>query len=135
MHTTNYFNTFIEIAPDCPVTSAEVPPNQSENTSIATLQFEMIAHHPYGYTSDEVLFAIHCKRKGLNNDLESEQAAFFSKGQPCLRSSPLPKRYGWGLHYNDAGKVAIYPVESEAYKRFQNDDSLKQIKAMRSKRG
>lgn len=135
MHTTNYFNTFIEIAPDCPASSAEIPPLKAENKSIATLQFEMIALHPYQYTSDEVLFSIHCLRKGISDDLDLEQEAFFSKGQPCLRSSPLPKRYGWGLHYDEAGKVAIYPVESEEYKHFQSDDALTQIKAMRSKRG
>ena len=29
MTTTNYVNTFIEVADDCPVAAAEVPPNGS----------------------------------------------------------------------------------------------------------
>jgi hypothetical protein len=30
IHTTNYFNTFIEVAEDCPVIVAEVPPQKEE---------------------------------------------------------------------------------------------------------
>lgn len=132
MHTTNYFNTFIRIAEDCPVKSAEVPPLKKEK-SIANLQFEMIEQHPYKYTSDEVIFGIHALRNGLNNN-DDERAKFFSKGQPCLRASPLAKRYGWGVHSDADGKVAVYPAGSEEYEKFANDPGLKQVTAMRSKR-
>jgi hypothetical protein len=30
MHTTNYLNTFIEVAEDCPVKAAEIPPVKEE---------------------------------------------------------------------------------------------------------
>lgn len=133
MHTTNYFNTFIGVAEDCPVSKAEIPPQKGENKTVATMQFEMIAHNPYRYTSDEVIFHIHATRNNLQkNDLEKE--SFFSKGQACLRSSPLPKRYGWGIHSDAQGKVAMYPMESEEYRKLTADKSLKITKAMRSKR-
>jgi Family of unknown function (DUF6157) len=133
MHTTNYYDTFIEIAEDCPISMAEVPPQKGEDKSVANLQFDMIAHNPYKYTSDEVIFGIHALRNGLSNN-EAERAAFFSKGQACLRASPLTKRYAWGVHHNAEGKVALYPAESEAYQKFVADAALKHTKAMRSKR-
>ncbi len=134
MHTTNYYNTFITIADDCPVADAEVPPLKGENLTVANLQFETVMEHPYQFTSDEVIFNIHCRRQGITSNVEQERALFFSKGQACLRSSPLAKRYGWGIHHDEAGKVAIYPAGSAEYGKLAADAALKQVKAMRSKR-
>ena len=134
MTTTNYYNTFIEIADDCPVAAAEVPPLKKDTPSVANLQFDMIMANPYVYTSDEVIFSIHALRNGIVNNLEEERAAFFAKGQACLRASPLSKRYAWGTHHDGEGKVALYPAESVEYQRFMNDLALKHTKAMRSKR-
>ena len=134
MMTTNYYNTFIEIADDCPVAAAEVPPLKKDTPSVANLQFDMIMANPYVYTSDEVIFSIHALRNGIVNNLEEERAAFFAKGQACLRASPLSKRYAWGTHHDGEGKVALYPAESVEYQRFMNDLALKHTKAMRSKR-
>jgi hypothetical protein len=134
MHTTNYFNTFIEIAEDCPISAAEIPPQKGETQSVANLQFDMLMANPYKYTSDEVIFGIFALRNSLSNN-EEERAAFFSKGQPCLRASPLGKRYGWGTHHNAEGKVALYPAESAEYQQFLADKNLKQTRAMRSKKG
>jgi len=135
MHSTNYFNTFIEIAEDSPADIGEVPPLKGEKKSVANLQFEMLIEHPYVYTSDDILFAVYAMRKEIpKRDLEEERSKFFSKGQPCFRASPLTKRYGWGVHSNEEGKIAMYGVDSEEYKRFLQDDSLEKTKAMRSKR-
>jgi hypothetical protein len=99
------------------------------------MQYEIIHKHPYEYTSDEVVFAIYAARSGVEAaDMEAQRAAFFSKGQPCLRSSPLGKRYGWGIHFNDESKIALYACESEEYAQLSNDPALKQLKAMKSAR-
>ncbi len=135
MHTTNYYDTFIAVAPDCPVVSAEAPPSRG-TPSVAELQFAMIAEHPYRHTSDEVLFAVHARRADLaDEELAEARQAFFSKGQPCLRSSPLPKRYGWGVHADAEGRVALVPLGSQEYLALAADPSVKQLLAMRSKRG
>lgn len=127
LHTTNYFDTFIAVAPDCPVDSAEIPP-QKEPKTIAQIEYEMLKDHPYTYTSDDVLNRAHGKNKNISRE------AFFAKGQPCMRSSPLTKRYGWGVHSNGVGKIAIFPVESAEYKKLSKDKNLKHLQAMRSKR-
>ncbi len=134
MHTTNYYNTFIEVAEDCPTSSAEIPPQKGETKTVANLQFELMAENPYKFTSDEVIFKGFAFKNGLSNNLEQEREAFFSKGQACLRASPLTKRYGWGIHHDSEGKVALFPVDSEEYQRFVQDPAIKKVKAMRSSR-
>lgn len=135
MHTTNYFNTFIEIAEDCPSQIGEVPPLRGEKKSVANLQFEMLYDHPYKYTSDEALFAVFARRKEFRKaDWEAQREMFFSKGQPCFRAAPLSKRYGWGVHSNAEGKVAIFAADDPLYQAFVEDESIQKVKAMRSKR-
>ncbi len=78
---------------------------------------------------------VHAMKNGIaRKDLSRARAEFFSKGQPCLRASPVTKRYGWGVHSDSQGRVAIFAVESREYARLAKDKTLKQLKAMRSKR-
>lgn len=132
-HTTNYQNAFIEVADDCPVQSGEVPPQKGETKTVANLQFELLHQHPYKYTSDDVLFQVYADRNDLTKkEYKEARAMFFSKGQPCLRTSPLTKRYGWGVHHDQDGKVALYGCETPEYKKFSKDKSLKVVKAMKT---
>jgi hypothetical protein len=135
MHTTNYYNAFIEVAEDCPVTNAEVPPLKGDNKTVANLQYEMIIDNPYKYTSDDLIFKIHALRNSIGMATQkAEREKFFSKGQPCMRCSPLTKRYGWGVHSNAEGKIAIYAIDSAEYKKLAKDKKLEHTKGMRSKR-
>lgn len=133
VHTTNYQNTFIEIAPDSPVKVAEMPPLKGDKKTVASSQFDMLIDKPYQYTSDDVLFQVYAERNNIKkSDYKKAREEFFSKGQPCMRTSPLTKRYGWGVHSNKDGKIAVYACESAEYKKFSKDKSLAVIKAMKS---
>lgn len=133
-HSTNYSNTFIAVADDCPVQAAEVPVPKAAPT-VASLQYELLHEHPYRYTSDDVLFSVHALRQGIPASEQAEaRAAFFSKGQACMRASPLVKRHGFGMHHDAEGRIALVPLGSAAYGRMQKDSGLKQVKGMRSKR-
>jgi len=135
MHSTNYTNTLIEIAEDCPAKAGEIPPIKNKK-SVANLQYELLVDHPYQFTSDEILFSVFATRKEiLKKDLEDQRAQFFSKGQPCFRASPLTKRYGWGVHADQTGKIALLGAETETYQNLKADASVQKKKAMRSKRG
>lgn len=135
MHTTNYLNTFIEVAEDCPVRKGELPP-EKENPTVARLQFAMVYDHPYKYTSDDVIFSTYAMRNEIpKSEWKEARDLFFSKGQACLRSSPLTKRYGWGVHNDATGRIAIFAQDSPEYKKFSRDRSLKIVKAMRSSKG
>ena len=135
MHTTNYFDTFIAVAPDTAATAATEPP-QRPTPSVAELTYRMIAEHPYGFTSDDVIFGVWADRRGIPEDeRESARAEFFAKGQPCLRSSDLGKRYGWGVHANAEGRVAVVPMDSDEYARLTSGEGgVTVTRAMRSKR-
>jgi len=118
-HSTNYYNTFILIAEDSSVSNAEIPPVKETNRTAANIQFEIIRNNPYRYTSDEVLFKVFYEKNTIDEKEKiSQRELFFSKGQPCFRASPLTKRYGWGVHYNEEGKMALYPVESSEYQKY-----------------
>jgi len=134
MGTTNYTNTLIEVAEDCPAKEGRIPPTGAKPTA-AALQYELMADHPYEYTSDDVLFEVYAIRNAIPDDAKAvEREAFFARDQPCLRASPLGKRYGWGVHHNQDGRIALIPVGSTQYDVLAGDESLKHIKAMRSRR-
>lgn len=135
MHSTNYRDTFIAVADDCPVDTAEIPVPKAGKPTVASMQYEMIKKHPYKYDSDEVVFQVYADKNELTKkELPAAREQFFSKGQPCLRSSPLTKRYGWGVHSNTDSKVALFAVESNEYQKMLKDKQLKQTKGMRSKK-
>ena len=124
-NSTNYIDTFIEVAEDCPVTIAEMPPAKEPRTA-AQIEYEMLIDNPYKYTSDDVLYESNGNRRGIARE------DFFAKPQPCFRASALSKKYGWGVHSDEDGKIAIYGLESEEYKRLASDGGIKRLKAMRS---
>ena len=135
IHSTNYLNTFIEIAVDSPATVGEIPPLKSGTQTVANMQFEMVFYNPNKFTSDDVFFQVYADRNNLtDNEYEEARLQFFSKGQPCFRASPLTKRYGWGVHSKNDGKIALYACESPEYKKWSNNKSLKVIKAMKRQR-
>ena len=81
IYTTNYKNTFIEMAEDCPVHKAEIPPINGSKKQAANLQFEILDKNPYKFTSDDVLFQVFAERNDLAQaELKQEREKFFSKG-------------------------------------------------------
>lgn len=115
--------TFIQIAPDCPVEQGIAPTSAREPTPIHVLQHALLAGEPYRYTNEELIFEVYVRRQGLS---EAEKAArradlwqeLFAKSHPCMRASSLPKRFGWGVHSDAAGRLALCGHDSAAYRRF-----------------
>jgi hypothetical protein len=133
-YTTNYYDTLIEIAEDSRVSSGTNPPQKSKKT-IAEMQYDILANNPYKFTSDDVLFKVFADRNDLTvSEHKQAREIFFSKGQACLRTSPLAKTYGFGIHFDKNGKVAIYGCETKEYEQLMQNDKIKKIKAMRSSR-
>jgi hypothetical protein len=134
-------NTFVLVAPDCPVTAAVVPVPKGAAPSVASIQHECLTERPYQLTLEDLIFEVHVRRAGLSRaEIKSRaaeiRAELFAKPQACMRASPLPKRYGWGVHYDKRGRLALYAMESEEYRRFAEGevDGLKVVAALRSKR-
>jgi uncharacterized protein DUF6157 len=123
-HTTNYFDTFIAVSPDSSATVSSEPPPRAE-PSVAERTLRMIAEAPYRHTSDDLIFTVWADRRDIpESDREAAREQFFSKGQPCLRSSDLGKRYGWGIHSDEAGRVAVYGIDSPEYARLASGQDV-----------
>ena len=138
-HSTNAFNTFIRVAEDCPARAGEEPPLRAGNPTVARLQFEMIGQAPYKFTSDDVVFATSAVGRQLGAKASKQErnrarGEFFAKGQACLRASGLGKRFGWGIHADSQGRVALYAVDSKRYQALARDPKVAQTRAMRTKR-
>lgn len=137
----NYYNTFITVSADCPVEFGVVPPDKKSGRTKPSLEYELAAGQPYRYTQEELMYEVHIRHKGISPEEiakrgEDIRAAFFSKPQACLRASMLPKKYGWGIHFNEAGKLALIPMESAHYQQFVDgvQGNLKVLAGMRSSR-
>lgn len=135
----NYYNTFITIAPDCPADYGIIPPEKKNGRTKPRIEYDLVADHPYTYTQEELLFAVHVQHKEIPaEELEEHGASirdeFFQKSHACLRASMLPKKYGWGIHFNAEGKMALVPMESSDYMHFVEGDNgdLKLLPAMRN---
>ncbi len=135
----NPVNQFIEIAPDCELKRAIAPQKRSGKPTIATIEYDLLSSHPYRFNLEELKFEVEVRRKEIPEaELRVERQtlwdAFFSRPHACMRASPLTKKYGWGAHYDEQGRIAICPVESDEYQRFVHDRSIKKFYAMRNKR-
>ena len=132
MHTTNYRETLILPSPDCTATTASVPRKVG---SVAAMQHERLSGAPYALTSDDLLFDVYAARNDIDPDHRDEaREAFFSKGQACLRASPLVKSFGWALHHDAQGRVALVDPQGETFAALAARDDVTKLMGMRSKR-
>jgi len=135
----NPINQFIEIAPDSPTKTAIVPQDKAEKRSIAAIEYELLSTRPYGLTLEDLKFETYVRQKQippaeLKMHRKQLWEEYFAKPYACMRASPLTKKYGWGAHYDEQGKIAIYAVGSKEYLRLLADKSVNKFFAMRSKR-
>jgi hypothetical protein len=134
----NYADTFIAVADDCPAKAAVVPQHRAGKATVAVIHYELLAGCAYQLTQEDVLWRTHVRVKAIAaRELTASgpalRAAFFAKDQPCLRTSPLARKLGWGFHFDPTGKVALYAVESDAYQRL-SERAARMVKALRSSR-
>jgi Family of unknown function (DUF6157) len=131
----NYQDTLIEVADDCPVTEAQVPRARGAKKTKALVEYELLVNRPYEYTEEDIAFDVYAILREIPKAIWlEERTQFLSKGHPHLRVSALPKRYGWGIHNNSDGKIALIAIESPLYKQLLNDPRITKIKAFRSTR-
>jgi hypothetical protein len=131
----NYYDTLIEVADDCAATSGQLPQARGGKKTKAVVEYELLVKHPYTYTEEDIAFEVYAVLHDIPKaSWPKEREKFLSKGHPHLRVSALAKRYGWGIHNDADGKVALVAVESPEYKRLMNDPRTTKVKAFRSTR-
>ena len=133
-----YRNTFITVAEDSRATSGEEPPARGTSPTVAAVQHAMLTARPGYWTEEDVLLASSPALRGRDDvppgEWERLRAEYFATPRACLRASPLPKTYGWGVHYDAEGRITLHAVDSPEYARLAADPSLTQLRAMRSSR-
>ncbi|WP_199588951.1 DUF6157 family protein [Blastococcus sp. TF02A-26] len=84
---------------------------------------------------------MHADRAGIPEEERPEaRRAFYARSQACLRASPLGKRYGWGLHADAEGRLALVGRETPEYAEFAagrvpgSGAPVTVVRAMRSSR-
>ena len=132
-----YTNTFIAVAEDCRATAGEAPLERPAGPTVANVQYAMLAASPGRWTQEDVLLASSPQVRGRDlseAELSRLREEYFTQPRACLRASPLPKTFGWGLHYNADGRITLHAMDSPEYARLSSDTSLTQLRAMRSSR-
>ena len=118
-----YREELIEVAEDCPVDHAVEPPNDRPNRTRARIAYEILSEHPYQYTEIEFFHELDVVRRNKPNaKIESYQ----------IKRSPLVQTYGWGIHRNQQGKLALVAMESDRYRELQG--TVKRTKSYRKSR-
>ena len=136
----SYTSTFIQVSADCPVTQSEIPVAKGDKKPMHVIQYELLAQAPYRYNHEELTFEVYVRHKAIPPERVAARRQelwdnLFQKGHPCMRASALTKRYGWGAHYDQRGKIALYAMESDEYQRFvRPPEGTKLLTAMRNKK-
>lgn len=136
------YHTFVQVAQDCPVTVGVVPTaKKNAKPSIHMIQYELLSTSPYRYTLEDLIYEVHIRHKEfpveqVEQNGDRIRAELFQKSHPCMRASMLPKKFGWGIHYDSEGKLALYGMESEQYRDYVEgtSDGSSLVFAMRNKR-
>jgi Family of unknown function (DUF6157) len=134
----SYIDTFIQVAADSRATSSVIPQAKGTGQPVHLIQYELLSENPYQYNHEELVFEVFVRHKAIPADELAARRAeiwaeLFQKGHPCMRASMLTKKYGWGAHYDQAGKIAIYALESPEYQQFLQNGNTKKLLAMRNK--
>lgn len=109
MESVDHTDTFITTAPDSGATAGTVPPGET----VAALTYRMIADRPYELRSSDVIFGVWADRQGLAGEERSAaREEFYARPRACLRSSELGRKWGWGVHADDQGRLMVHPVGS-----------------------
>ncbi|MFC1805592.1 DUF6157 family protein [Planctomycetota bacterium] len=118
-----YREELIEVAEDCPVDHAVEPPDDRPNKTRARIAYEMLSEHPYQYTEIEFFHELDVVRRCKPNaKIRSYQ----------IKRFPLVQKYGWGIHRNQQGKLALVAMESDRYRELQR--TIKRTKSYRKSR-
>jgi hypothetical protein len=129
-------DTFVLIAPDCPVDRGVVPESKREPVPFHVAHFEVLSRNPYRFRFGESLVEAHLRQQGRFDGDPDELLRSLLKKHPCPRCSALPKRCGWGIHIDGDGRLALWGAESAEYRRLTRPGKGQPqlVAALRSKR-
>ncbi|MGL1933133.1 MAG: DUF6157 family protein [Desulfotalea sp.] len=112
----------ITISADSPTDKAIIPENDGK---LAFLKYSVLIGNPYKYTPLDYFREVHhIKREKPHLKIESYS----------IKRTELVKKFGWGIHVNDAGQIALVACDSKQYEKIFNDPSVLKQNAYRNKK-
>jgi hypothetical protein len=128
-------NTFVRIAPDCPESTGIEPISRGGKKPLHLIQLELLRSAPHYFSHESLVVESELLRQPSTGESRDQILdRIRAKPLPCLRCSPLAKRYGWGFHFDADGKIAVHAAGSPSYEKLAADPRIDQVPAMRSKK-
>lgn len=118
-------NILIQIAEDSPVNNSIIPEMGKGKKTIVFIQYDELLKNPYQYTEDEFHRQVHCVRRE-KNELQIDKYD--------LRRSRLCKEYGWGIHIDGSGRIALVGCETDKYRDLERAPFVDKVRAYRRKK-
>lgn len=116
-----YEEELIEVPDDSPTNHAIEPPKDNKlKPNVARVEYEVLKENPYKFNEKEFHYEVLIVRQNKSIKYQLWN----------IKRSNLVKKYGWGIHKNKQGKLALVPMESDMYKKLQK--SIKCTKGFRS---
>jgi hypothetical protein len=97
-----------------PRRSGVVPAPRPSGPTITSATYELVG--PYRLRSSEVIFVVGAARQRI--PVEERDAAwveFFAEPRACLQPGDLGKRFGWGVHADENGRIALHGLGTPEY--------------------
>ena len=92
--------------------------------AIVMIEYEELSNNPYKYTYEELKHRVHIERRGKKlGELKLDSYR--------LTRSQFLKKWGWGIHIDRNGKLALVGCETSKYKQLLNDTSVDKKRAYR----
>jgi hypothetical protein len=132
-----YVSTFISATDGGP---AQVPPTSRNGPSVASVQHELLTAQPHALTQEDLLFETEVRRRWTPQQLEPRRdelrAAFSERRRSDLRSSPLVMTYGWGLLFDEHGRIALVARGTREYERLESGqvDGIRVLRPLGARR-
>ncbi|MBT4552270.1 GIY-YIG nuclease family protein [bacterium] len=115
-------NAFIAISEDSDVDRSIIP---GPKKTVARIKYETLIENPYKFTERQLFYEVHVVRR-KRNDLKIDSYQ--------IKRSPLVQKFGWGIHVDNEGRLALIAKESSIYSELVANDDIKKIKAYKRKK-
>ena len=111
----------ITVADKCPANRGMEPTTNRAEKTITMHQYDVLTEMPYQLDYDELKKEVHENRRG-KTDLKLDSYD--------MRRSELCKVWGWGVHQDKNGKLALVGCETKEYRRLLRKPGVRKVKAL-----
>ena len=119
----SYKSTLIEIGLSSRTTPTAPFRKQGDGETRDMVQYRVLVQNPYFYDYESFLHKVHVDERGKKNlKLDTYK----------LEACELAKRWGWCIHADEEGRLALVGYGSDKYNALLKDESIEQKQAYKS---